>query len=133
MKLFRSLLALLVLALLAAACEGSGGSDRAELSGATLYVNNCAACHGDQGEGDGPVGAALAVQVPNLRTLRERNGGSYPADAVAAYIDGRSGVAAHGERLMPVWGDDFSVGGDSADEVARKIDALVAFVATLQY
>jgi hypothetical protein len=50
----------------------------------------------------------MAVAVPNLRTLAERNGGEFPAEAVASYIDGRALPAAHGTRLMPVWGDVFA-------------------------
>jgi mono/diheme cytochrome c family protein len=37
-------------------------SDEASLErGAALYATNCASCHGDSGKGDGPVGAALAL------------------------------------------------------------------------
>jgi hypothetical protein len=50
----------------------------------------------------------MAVAVPNLRVLAQRNGGEFPAEAVASYIDGRALPAAHGTRLMPVWGDVFA-------------------------
>jgi mono/diheme cytochrome c family protein len=119
------------------ACSSQPERSPETLDGAQLYVTHCAACHGDHGEGDGPVGAVLAVQVPNLRTLAERNGGVFPRAAVRAYIDGRSMPAAHGERYMPVWGDEFLVmeGGSPNAEarVEREISALVDFVAELQY
>jgi len=104
-------------------------------TGARLYFNHCAACHGEGGEGDGPVAATMQVTVPNLRTLAQRNEGAFPADAVGAYVDGRDIKAAHGDRQMPIWGDAFrGPEQDSAQRtVRRRIDALVAFIATLQY
>ena len=108
-----------------------------EFSALELYVNNCAACHGDQGEGDGPVSAALGVAVPNLRGLANRNGGVFPTESVRAYIDGRTLVVAHGDRYMPVWGNEFLLmEGDApgAEEtVDRKISLLVDFLGQLQY
>ena len=93
------------IALLAAITFGCASEPVAEPSGAALFARHCASCHGVFGEGDGPVAAVMQVDVPNLQTLRTRSGGSFPADAVMRYIDGRGLPAAHGARLMPVWGD----------------------------
>jgi hypothetical protein len=73
--------------------------------------------------------------VPNLRTLAQRSDGAFPAEAVRAYIDGRELKAAHGDRQMPIWGDVFRgpEQGSAQRTVRRRIDALVAFIATLQY
>jgi mono/diheme cytochrome c family protein len=124
-----------VLALITAAA-GTAVFDAtaAEPDGAGLFVNHCAACHGRTGEGDGPVASALSGGVPNLRTLATRNAGEFPAEAVAAYIDGRTLRVAHGDRLMPVWGDVFAVtqGGDE-EAVAARIELLVQFIRELQY
>jgi len=103
--------------------------------GARLYFNHCAACHGDNGEGTGPVAASMRVTVPNLRTLAARNGGMFPADAVRAYVDGRNIPAAHGDRQMPIWGDVFRGVDQDADDrtVRRRIAAIVDFISLLQY
>ena len=79
--------------------------------------------------------AAISVSVPNLRTLANRNGGVFPTDAVAAYVDGRETSVAHGDRQMPIWGDIFRgpEQGTARRTVRKRIDALVAFIATLQY
>jgi mono/diheme cytochrome c family protein len=106
----------------------------AEPDGGKMFVNHCAACHGAMGEGDGPVAASMAISVPSLRTLAMRNGGAFPEDAVAAYIDGREPRAAHGQRQMPVWGDVFIVAErGEEDVVAARIKILVWFIAELQY
>ena len=111
------------------------GAQAAQPSGSELFLNHCAACHGATGEGDGPVAATMSVNVPNLRTLATRNGGTFPADNVTAYIDGREIEAAHGDRRMPVWGDIFRGPEQSTAQrtVRRRIAALVAFIETLQY
>jgi mono/diheme cytochrome c family protein len=107
----------------------------AEPTGLALFATHCASCHGDNGEGDGPVAAVMTITVPNLRTLSMRNGGAFPADAVIAYIDGREQRAAHGSRRMPIWGDvlqdeNAADGGNSA---RPRIAALVEFIERLQY
>jgi mono/diheme cytochrome c family protein len=113
----------------------AGAAGAQEDTGARLYFNHCAACHGDNGEADGPVAATLRTTVPNLRTLAQRNNGAFPSDAVRSYIDGRALKAAHGDRQMPIWGDVFRgpEQGTARRTVRRRIDALVSFVATLQY
>jgi mono/diheme cytochrome c family protein len=123
-----------VLALAALALVGTA-AHADEPSGLRLFATHCASCHGDDAEGGGPVAAVMTITVPNLRTLSMRNGGLFPADAVAAYIDGREKRAAHGGRTMPVWGDvlqnDNAADGGSAARL--RIAALVAFIEQVQY
>jgi mono/diheme cytochrome c family protein len=101
-----------------------------------LFARYCASCHGSLGEGDGPVASVIAVAVPNLRTLSTRFDGTFPREAVMRYIDGRNTPAAHGDRLMPVWGEAFALGteiDESSDALARRrIAAITDFVAQLQ-
>jgi mono/diheme cytochrome c family protein len=107
----------------------------AEPTGDALFAKHCATCHGGDGEGGGPVANAMSVTMPNLRSLAKRNGGTFPRDAVAAYIDGREQIASHGDRLMPVWGDFLQRPEDKGSEapVRARIDALIEFIERLQY
>ena len=125
---------LLGTALVLAATCGTARSAESDL-GARLYLNHCAACHGFQGEGDGPVAATMRVAVPNVRTLAQRNAGVFPTETVTAYVDGRELNAAHGDRQMPIWGDVFRgpEQGTAQRTVRRRIAAVVEFIATLQY
>jgi len=107
----------------------------AEPTGDQLFAAHCASCHGADGEGGGPAASTIKIQPPNLRTLAKRNGGQFPRDAVEAYIDGRKPVEAHGDRLMPVWGDFLQTPSDngSQEPVRRRIAALADFIERLQY
>lgn len=107
-----------------------------EPSGAQLYAQHCASCHGPQGEGDGPAAAVMQIHVPNLRTLSIRNDGVFPRAAVLAYVDGRKIPRSHGSRYMPVWGDIFAWGETdrtAQERARRRINAIVGFVERLQY
>jgi len=122
----------LILAVATAACAQDGGTP----DGAELYARHCAACHGQRGEGDGPVAGVMQVEVPNLRTLRQRANGTFPREAVMAYIDGRNLPVSHGDRYMPIWGNVFSWGGDDDEReavVAARIEALASYLEQIQY
>jgi mono/diheme cytochrome c family protein len=112
----------------------AAGAAHADVPGPQLFARHCASCHGDDGEGGGPVAAVMVISVPSLRTLAQRNGGAFPADKVAAYIDGREQRTAHGTRSMPVWGTLLQDPDAPNEQVVReRIAALVAFIETLQY
>lgn len=123
------------LVLFVALVPAGAGAQEAE-SGVRLYMNHCAACHGELGEGDGPVASTMRVTMPNLRTLAMRNDGTFPTEDVRSYVDGRTIPFAHGDRYMPIWGDVFGWGpeGDVNDgRGSRRLEAIVEFVRTLQY
>ena len=46
-------------------------------AGAEIFKNNCTACHGEQGHGDGPAGAALNPAPKNLSELASTVGDDY--------------------------------------------------------
>lgn len=123
-------------ALLVAFAAAQSQPPPSEPDGEALFVRYCASCHGRLGEGDGPVAAAIQVSVPNLRTLASRAGGSFPRDSVIRFIDGRDLPDAHGDRLMPVWGETFSVDAEDpasrADLARRRITAIADYIAELQ-
>ena len=75
--------------------------------GRQLYVRYCAACHGSDADGRGPVAEDLKTSPSDLRYLGERYGMPLPTATIARFIDGRQDVAAHGPRTMPVWGRRF--------------------------
>ena len=107
-----------------------------DLSGEELFMRYCAACHGPEAKGDGPVAATLSKPVPNLTQLSERYGGEFPAALVREAVDGRSMAISHGTRQMPVWGYEFWV-EEGADIVAERtaremIDRIVGYLESIQ-
>lgn len=109
--------------------------------GQTEYLQHCAACHGFEGRGDGPIGSILKTPAPNLALISRRNNGTYPVQKIYAIIDGSSVLAAHGTRDMPLWGDRYrsstkAVTPDqqnlAEEQAQQRILSLVYYLATLQ-
>jgi mono/diheme cytochrome c family protein len=103
--------------------------------GALLYRIHCANCHGDGGEGDGPMAEVLTERPPDLTRLPRTAEGGFPADEVRAAIDGREAILSHGRQEMPVWGLTFQQRGRDTDqeaEVRGRIDDLIAFLRSIQ-
>ena len=104
--------------------------------GRTLYVQYCAACHGEKGDGHGPVAKSLKEPTGDLRRLGERYGTPLPAAQIARFIDGRDYVAAHGSREMPVWGERFediwTAKDSSQGDMHQRVMKIIAYLQTIQ-
>jgi mono/diheme cytochrome c family protein len=74
------------------------------VSGAQMFKEYCAVCHGPSGKGDGPVATALKVPPPDLTTLAQRHDGNFPDDYVSNVLKNGVKNPAHGSGEMPVWG-----------------------------
>jgi mono/diheme cytochrome c family protein len=74
------------------------------VSGAQMFKEYCAVCHGPGGKGDGPVATALKVPPPDLTTLAQRHDGNFPDDYVSNVLKNGVKNPAHGSGEMPVWG-----------------------------
>lgn len=68
----------------------------AATAGADVFNTNCAACHGPQGHGDGPAGAALDPQPKNLPELAATVGDDYLYWRINTGKEGTSMVAWKG-------------------------------------
>ena len=101
-------------------------------SGAMLFDNYCATCHGAKAVGDGPLAQHLRRPPANLTLLAQRNGGTFSPEMVARIIDGRKPLAGHGGGDMPVWGDAFDRSADGEGATSLKIAALVEYLKSIQ-
>ena len=103
----RAILAVIALStLVLPAIARADAADVAQVDGALFFQDYCAACHGVDAMGMGPMRPALRVPTPDLTLLAERNGGAFPHFDVIRKIDGRDPLVSHGSD-MPVWGNFF--------------------------
>jgi mono/diheme cytochrome c family protein len=130
----------LVFSACAVSLAGTATAQDAKI-GQEEYRQHCAACHGLEGRGDGPIGQMLKTPAPNLARIAQRNGGTYPVEKIYDIIEGSSVVAAHGTRDMPLWGDRYRRDAkpqtpDQSDvatqQAQQRILSLVYYLGTLQ-
>jgi mono/diheme cytochrome c family protein len=107
-------------------------------AGQEAYMVACAICHGAAGKGDGAYAPLLKSPPTDLTTLAARNGGTFPFLDVLMIVDGRSGVRAHGDSAMPIWGSVFAdsaadAGPYGAEIIARgRILSIVYYLESIQ-
>jgi mono/diheme cytochrome c family protein len=107
------------------------------------FQSSCAACHGSDGRGKGPISAELKVPPADLTALAKRNNGVFPVSAVYELIYGKKSVSVHGPRDMPIWGSRYipsvkewlgqpSGSGNTEFVVQGRILALVDYLNRMQ-
>jgi mono/diheme cytochrome c family protein len=102
-------------------------------SGAEMYKNYCAACHGPNAKGDGPAAPALKTPPPDLTLLAKRNNGQFPATHVEQVLKFGPSLAAHGTPEMPVWGPLLSVvSARNQAIVSLRVSNLTKYLESLQ-
>ncbi len=102
-------------------------------SGAEMFKAYCAVCHGVDGKGSGPAAPALKMMPADLTVLAKENKGKFPELRVYGAITGEVGLAAHGSKEMPVWGEVFRrMSEGSEGQRQLRIRNLTKYVETLQ-
>jgi mono/diheme cytochrome c family protein len=110
----------------------------ADEAGQQEYMVACAVCHGESGKGEGPFAPLLNIHTPDLTGLAAANDGVFPFLDVLMIVDGRSGVRAHGDSAMPIWGERFAASAADAGpygselEVRGRILSLVTYIESIQ-
>ena len=119
----------------------ANAEDISDQIGHAEFRLHCAVCHGTNGTGAGSIAGLLNVTADqlDLTKISERNGNKYPYRMVFEIIDGRQHIAAHGERMMPIWGERYSIqasvkyGPYGSESVIRgRILELVYFINGIQ-
>jgi len=98
-------------------------------SGAELYRQLCAACHGNDLKGNGPAPYPFKDMPPDLTTLARRHGGTFPDAYVSRVLRDGVPLPAHGPAEMPIWGADFTAGeGLGETQVTLRITNLTNYI-----
>lgn len=102
-------------------------------TGRQMYKQYCAACHGADAKGNGPLGAALKTPPPDLTTLAKRHQGKFPYDYVSNVLEFGPGFPSHGSSDMPTWGPIFRYYDKQNERIVKqRIKNLCDYLATLQ-
>ena len=108
-------------------------SERNSIEGAKIFRYHCAACHGADGRGHGPASVALKHPVPDLTLISQRSGGKFPYQRVKKIIEGKeTGLFAHGDREMPIWGPIFHEVESDQDWGEVRLDAITKHMEAIQ-
>jgi len=125
-----------VLALASAAMAQDSGDEFA--AGREEYLAACAACHGENADGNGPIAGMFKERVPDLRKISAENDGVFPTQEIFMIIDGRTGIRGHGAP-MPLFGKRYKaelsgeIGPFFAEQVVRtRILELVLYLQSIQ-
>ena len=103
------------------------------VKGPDLFRAHCAACHGSDGKGDGPVAPTLKSKPADLTVLARNNRGVFPKQIVLKIISGDdSSLLAHGSREMPVWGPIFHQIEEDQDFGNVRLQNLEKYLETIQ-
>ncbi len=103
------------------------------VSGAEIYRDYCATCHGKDAKGDGPTASALKTRPPDLTVLAQKNRGRFPDGEVYQVVKWGGGISGHGSKEMPVWGKVFMANGKRSErEVDLRIRALIRYLDSVQ-
>ncbi|HUA59420.1 MAG TPA: cytochrome c [Verrucomicrobiae bacterium] len=101
-------------------------------TGAELWKQYCAVCHGVDGRGNGPAVSALVTRPNDLTQLTKQNNGKYPQGRVRDIIMGEQTVTAHGTKEMPMWGDVFRSISPNQSFTEMRITNLVLYIQSIQ-
>lgn len=102
-------------------------------TGQQMYKQYCAACHGKDGKGHGPLAAVLKMPPADLTTLAKRHDGKFPYEYVANVLQFGPGFPSHGSEDMPTWGPIFRYYDKRNEKVVKeRIRTLSEYIASLQ-
>jgi mono/diheme cytochrome c family protein len=102
------------------------------VKGPDLFRAHCAACHGEDGRGGGPLARALKTKVPDLTVLAKNNKGDFPAARVRKIMIGDDVLNSHGSREMPIWGPIFHRIEEDQDFGSVRIENLLKYLQSIQ-
>lgn len=107
-------------------------------AGRAEYLAACAACHGENADGNGPIAIMFDKPVPGLRGMAAANEGEFPLLETFMIVDGRTGIRGHGNP-MPVFGNRYKAElgaalGDYGSETAvrARVLELVYYLQAIQ-
>jgi mono/diheme cytochrome c family protein len=102
-------------------------------SGAEIYKQYCAVCHGNDLKGNGPAPGPFKRSPPDLTTLARRHDGKFPYAYVSNVLRNGINTPDHASAEMPVWGTLFTtIDRSDQAQVTLRITNLTIYVESRQ-
>jgi mono/diheme cytochrome c family protein len=102
-------------------------------SGKLMYQQYCAACHGADAKGTGPMASRLKTLPADLTLLTKRHGGKFPREYVQSVLEFGLGPSSHGSSDMPTWGPIFRYFDKQNEKaVQQRITNLCNYLTSVQ-
>lgn len=112
-------------------------------SGEQTYQQYCAACHGADAKGHGPMALVLRTPAPDLTTLAKSHSGNFPYDYVSSVLEfgpapsgevvSEYAYPAHSSSDMPIWGSIFQHYDQQSERIVQqRIRNLCDYLASRQ-
>lgn len=126
-------------ALTLAACQPTGsGVMPGPSDGRSLFMENCAVCHGANARGDGAMARAMRKAPADLTLISVRHGDRFPRAKVLSIIDGYARSDMNGPN-MPEFGEllkgdliPLDTGDGIQTPTPRKLVALLEYLESIQ-
>lgn len=99
--------------------EGDRAAAPTVETGRAAFMEDCAACHGEDARGGGPMATDLRDLPPDLTRIAARHGGTFPRDYVMSVIDGY----ARGEHFSPAM-PEFGAGDMGPIIIVEEVEGL---------
>lgn len=88
---------------------GSEYKKKTITAGSDTFLRFCSVCHGQDASGAGPFANNLNTPPTDLTVLSKNNNQQFPWLRLYETIAGKTDVAEHGSREMPIWGEIFDI------------------------
>ncbi len=103
------------------------------ITGAEMYKDLCAGCHGEDGQGVGPTSPYCSVPPTNLTQLAVQNHGTFPEKKVYQVLRYGTEKPTQSTTYMPVWKPLFeSIHGENANLTEQRIATLTDYLKSMQ-
>ena len=103
------------------------------VSGAELYKQLCAGCHGSDGKGVGPTSPYCSVPPTDLTLLTKKNHGAFPEQKVTQILRYGTEKPHQSTTYMPVWKPLLStIHGESAELTEKRITSIAEYLKSIQ-
>ena len=103
-------------------------------AGRSTFQQFCAACHGRDGRGNGPIVQFLLRDPADLTHIRARNMGVFPKDTLGSILlaPSRNAAPEGVPTQMMIWGPIFQSMDNDRRRALARVEELLTFLESIQ-